>query len=959
MPEQGPHEVYTAGRWEIDLVRRELRESGVPVPIGSRAFDIIDALLRSHGEIVSKRDLTARVWSGMSVEDNTLQVHVSAIRRALGGDRFMLQTISGRGYRLQGEWVCHRPNRPSPAADPRPQSAAPVASNFPLASSSLIGRDAAVAHVRDLLSASRAITLTGPGGIGKTRLAIEAARGLLSAFDGDAWVVELASLSDPDLVPSAVAGTIGLGLVAGNVSPASVARVIARRTILLLLDNCEHVIGTVAELVEAIVRTCPRASVLTTSRELLRIEGERAWRVPPLGVPPPDQHGLDALLDHSAVQLFIARLGALQSGFAASPAQLPAIAEICRRLDGIPLAIEFAAARAAAIGVYRVLAGLDDRFRLLTGGRRTTLPRQQTLRATLDWSFDLLEEAEQRLFRQLSVFVAGFTLEAAGAVIGHTGRSLAPVADRIAGLVTKSLIILDNIGPNSRWRMLETTRAYALEKLATTGDARTVQKNHAAWLRDLVVAASNRPAAASQMDLCVREIDNIRAALDWALSEDGDTAIGVELTAAFVSVWMHLSLVAECGERCEQALRELDRAPGLDPRLRVRLHIARGVTLSQTRGLLESTGADLATALAIADGLADGEVQMRALWATWNHHMSRADYIAAQAALDRFAALAASAANPTRVIIAGKLMGYTLHYRGDNRRARRHLEQMFTAAPVLGDLEQEIWFQYDQLLVARTMMARVLWMQGFLDQAARMASDALDEALAADQKLSVCSVFAQAVCPIAIMSGNTAEARRTVAELVAFATRYELPYWRRWGSCLEGERLIGEGKYSEGCDLLRGTLDEIAAMGRDVHSPQFFAPLALGLACIGRLDESLATIDEAIERSGRGGEAWCLPELLRVKGEVILRQADGGAEQRAEACFVAALDTARGQDALFWELLAARSLSRLRLTRSGEAEAHAVLAAVISRFTEGFETPVLRAAEEELSLSRPNPAPTA
>ena len=270
-------------------------------------------------------------------------------------------------------------------------------------------------HLRDLLSAYRVVTLTGAGGNRENQAGIGGGSRLFPSFHSDVRLVELASLSDPALVPSAVAGVLGLKFAGGEISAESVARAIGAQKLLLVLDNCEHVIDAAARLAETIVRMCPRTTILATSREILKIDGEYVYRVPPLDVPPQFEEP-DNILSHGAVQLFIATTRALHSDFSPNGENLPAIAAICRRLDGIPLAIDLAAARVATLGLQRVAAGLDDRLGLLTGGRRTALPRHQTLRATLDWSYELLPEPERLVMRRLAVFTGDFTADAVGLV---------------------------------------------------------------------------------------------------------------------------------------------------------------------------------------------------------------------------------------------------------------------------------------------------------------------------------------------------------------------------------------------------------------------------------------------------------------------------------------------------------------------------------------------------------------
>jgi predicted ATPase/DNA-binding winged helix-turn-helix (wHTH) protein len=483
--------VYESGGWEVDLARCELRVRGDSVPLGSRAFQIFAVLVQSAGKLVTKDELMARVWPGGIVEENTLEVHISAVRKALGPDRGTLRTSFGRGYRLVGDWTIRKEGTPvDPVAlDPTRMRLQPFLTNVPAAASEVIGRTAAMQQLEEFLSTYRAITLTGPGGIGKTTLALEVARSLFPTLNGDCWLVDLVSLSDPGLVPSMVAGVLGLRLGGDEISRESVARAIGAKNLLLVLDNCEHLIDAAARLAETVLRLCPATSIVATSREVLRIDGEHVYRVPPLDVPSPHQEESDIVLGHSAVQLFIARTRELNLGFSPHRENLRAIATICRRLDGIPLAIEFAAARAAVLGPELVLSRLDQRFGLLIGGRRTALPRHQTLRATFDWSYELLSEPERCLLRRLGIFTAGFTLEAVNAVMSDQGHAASVVLEQIANLVAKSLVTLDGSAPGGRWGLLETIRAYALELLAESGETEQVARSSTEFRRDVVPPA--------------------------------------------------------------------------------------------------------------------------------------------------------------------------------------------------------------------------------------------------------------------------------------------------------------------------------------------------------------------------------------------------------------------------------------------------------------------------------------
>jgi non-specific serine/threonine protein kinase len=488
MSQQPPNLIYEFGQWQIHLGRRELRACGVPVSIGARAFEVMEVLVQSANELVTKDALMDRVWPGAIVAENTLHVHIGAIRKALGQDRGMLKTASGRGYRLLGDWAVRLEGVAEAPASPL-MPVQTFRTNLPETALDLIGRTTAVGQIEDILSAHRAITLTGPAGIGKTALALHVAHRMCQKFDGDVWVIELASLSDPRLVPTALAGVLDLDLDGDEISAEAVARAIGDKPILLVLDNCEHVIDAAARLVETTLHLCARASVLATSQELLRVAGEYVYRVPQLDVPPHDWGEPDDLLEHSAVQLFVARLQALDPAFVLNPANVHSIVAICRHLDGIPLALEFAAARAATIGVQYVATHLENRFGLLTGGRRTALPKHQTLRAAVDWSYGLLPETEQSLLGRLAIFDAGFTLEAATAVMSDAGYSEPAVLDGIANLVEKSFVILNRSPSGSRWALPETIRTYALEKLVQSGQAEAIAERHAMFCSRLLEPA--------------------------------------------------------------------------------------------------------------------------------------------------------------------------------------------------------------------------------------------------------------------------------------------------------------------------------------------------------------------------------------------------------------------------------------------------------------------------------------
>lgn len=947
MPAQG-FLAYESGAWEINLARRELRLRGKPVPLGGRAFDIIEVLIQSAGEVVTKDDLMSRVWPHVTVGENTIQVHLSAVRKALGADRWMLKTTTGRGYRLLGDWWSRQESMAA-AAVPPPTEPRSFQTNFPTAGADLIGRNVAVQQLRDVLSAYRIVTLTGPGGIGKTILALQVARRILGEYADGAWLVELASLSDPGLVPSTLAQVLRLGLGGGDITAETVARAISNRHLLLILDNCEHLIEAVAILAETLLHVCPRVTVLTTSREVLRIQGEYGYRVQPLGVPAIGQNEPSEILGHSAPELFIARAKELGSDFSSSATNLATIAAICRHLDGIPLAIEFAAARAATVGIELVAAGLRNRLALLTSGRRTALPRHRTLRATLDWSYELLPEAERLLLRRLAIFPAGFTVDAAAAVMEDTGFDAAAVADGIANLVSKSLVAPGGTQGATRWTLLETIRAYALEKLTEHGEAAAVSGRHAVYFRDLLTPpASGASSSLSGDDLtrCVRELDNVRAALDWSFAPAGDPAIGVDLTVAYTPVWQHLLLMKECRERCERALLSLEPRVSANTRPRMLLQIALAGAMFITLGAADEAKAILSEALDTAGTLNDNDAQTRALAALRTFYVHRGEYGPARILAERIKEIADRSDDPVSLRVAWRNIGTALLTSGKPREAQEYFERVLRSPIAPGDRRGTIFFNSHNHALTRAMLARALWIQGLTERALTEAYASLEDLHGADHQLLLCRILYYGICRITPMIGDFATADREITRLIELATSLNADFWQTAGRFLKGKLLIERGEFAQGLALLRDAFETCDRTGWRLSYPEFKGALALAYAGLGRLDESLDALEDAVASAGGGeyGQVWYVPELLRIKGEILLQRAADHSVQVAEDCFKQAAEMARTQDALFWELRIALSVARLRVTQGRPEVARQMLAPVYDRFTEGFATTDLMAA---------------
>jgi predicted ATPase len=588
----------------------------------------------------------------------------------------------------------------------------------------------------------------------------------------------------------------------------------------------------------------------------------------------------------------------------------------------------------------------------LTHGRRTALARQRTLRATLDWSHDLLPEEEQRLFRRLAVFHGGFTLDAAVAVMMDTGLNATIVTYGIASLVTKSLVALDAASAAPRWYMLETIRAYALEKLAGHGETDTVSGHHSGYFRDLITpAAPGAGSSLSDQDLArfVRELDNVRAALDWCFSSTGDPAIGVDLTVGYAPVWQHLSLMSECRERCERALLSLE--PHAAAKTRMQLQIALAGAMFVTLGAAEQAKAILAEALDSAHALNDIDTQARALTALRAIHVYRGEYGPARILADRIKEIADRSENPVSLRAAWRQIGTALVTSGRPREAQQYFERVLRSPIVPGDRIGSIYYNSNDHADARAMLARALWMQGFTEKALNEAHASLQDVRGAGQELLLCRTLYYGICRIAPMIGDFATADRQIAHLIDMATSLNAHFWETAGHFLKGKLLIERGEFAQGLPVLRDAFETCDRTGWRLSYPEFKGALALACAGLGQLNEALGTLEDAVATAGVGedGQVWYVPELLRIKGEVLLQRDPDQSAEPAEACFSEAAAMAHKHEALFWELRIALSRARLRIAQGLDREAKQILAPVSERFTDGYETADLRAAHAVLS----------
>jgi predicted ATPase/DNA-binding winged helix-turn-helix (wHTH) protein len=929
------------GPFRLLVAQRLLLEGDKPVRLGSRAFDILAALVERAGEVVSKGELRDRAWPETFVEDSNLKIQVRALRRALGdgqaGNRYVV-TVPGQGYNFVAPISIKEP----------PQAPLPPAAalhNLPLTVTRMIGRDETVSALVSRLSHQRLVTIVGPGGIGKTTVALAAAEHLIARCEHGVWLVDLAPLGDPGLLPRAVASVLGREVRTEDPLPGLIAGLKDQR-MLLLLDNCEHVIDAVATMAAAILGGAPGVNILATSREPLAVAGEREYRLGPLSLPPPSSRLTAAeAAAFPAVQLFVERVTQVVEDFALTDANAPLVVEICRKLDGLPLAIEFAAPRVAVLGVEDLAARLDDSLRVLGAGRRTAVPRHQTMQAVVDWSYGLLSEDEQLFFRALGIFTSGLTVEAATAVAMDAAKTSVDAIDRLADLAVKSLVVADVSGAKPRFRLLEITRAYALGKLAENGEVEALARRHAVYYRDLLLAGGSPADRKSFAATLAPELDNIRAALSWAFAPDGDMSIAVALAEGAAPIWLEMSLLSECQAWMEKALDILGPADRGSRRELV-LQTAFGRALMFSQGMSERAREAVARASELAESVDDVDFQLRAITSLMTFRLRNSRETLALAR--RAEAIARRSTDDAAISELHGNISTAYFVVGEYGEALTYAERTLGRATPAVRRAHITRSGLDHSILARCAIANIHWFQGRPDQAAQFTRDLLSDAEAESNPATLCHALAWTGCRISLWLGDLKTAERSVARLKQLAGDHGLTSYYACGLGFEGALAARQGDVAAGERLARAGLDGLREASWIIGFTTFLSMHAEILIQAGDADAAVAAADGAAKNTEAHGRLWWLPEALRIRGEALLLS--GTATQAAaKRHFRRSLDLARRQGALSWELRAATSLSRLLRDQGRSADATASLQPIYARITEGFDTADLIAAKQLLS----------
>ncbi len=930
------------GPFCLNVGQRLLAKEGVPVDLGARALDLLIALTSAPNALLSKHELMSRIWPDVVVEEGNLRFHMTGLRKALGdgqdGARY-ITTIPGRGYCFVA------PIKGSSAAKVPGHDALKFRhANLPNRLERMVGRDGDILDLSNRLSKYPVVTIVGGGGVGKTTVAIALANHLAASFEGAAVLADFGTLSDPSLVSPALASMLGIPVGSDDVRPSLLAYLRDKR-ILLVFDTCEHVVDTVADLAASIIEAAPHVRILATSREALRIEGESIYKLETLACAP-DEPGIAAevILSYPASQLFVERIAASGAAFAASKEDALIIAAICRKLDGMALALELAARRVETYGLSQTAALLDQHLALAWVGSRNAPPRQKTLQATLDWSFGLLSEFERTVLRRLAIFVGDFTLDAAWEVIATPSLDRPALFGAIDSLVAKSLLSATSFGAMMRYRLLDTTRAYALQG-QTEDDRAGLAASHASYYRRWLEqfgpdwpTLSNGPERLPYF----LGINNVRAALEWTFGDNGNADIGISLAAAAVPVFQAMSLFPECARWSERALSAMgDYHRG--SREEMHLQAGRGISRMYLHGGRDTLPA-LTRSLEIAEKRGDAVDQLKVLGPLNMFYLRTGDFKSARECAVRCSSVAKATDEPSAISLGHFFLGNSLHFSGELSQARLELEAALSVDPFPSRATGSyVGFQGHGL--AGGILARNLWLQGLPDEAESMARQTIEEAAAADHSLTLCIALLGGIA-VFLWRGDLASAQKHIEWLISRAGLHSLSPYMSVARGFEGEIAIRLGDPESGVDTIRRCIERLHASTYEVFTTMLELSLIKGLSALGKVEEGLGRVERAIQSVQTNGDFCYGPELLRMKGNLLR---SNSSSDKPRAYIEEAIHESRKMGACGWELRASCDLAALEMEYGNRAEAAAILQPVINRFTEGRNTDDLKVAEELLT----------
>jgi predicted ATPase/DNA-binding winged helix-turn-helix (wHTH) protein len=915
------------GPFELSSRGRVLRRDGVVLPLGGRALDILIYLTGRPGEVIAKQELIDHIWPNVTVDEVSIRVHVAAIRKTLGDGQFgnrYIANVKGRGYSFVGSIV------PLAGSAESRNDRSRRRGGFPIRPITMIGREAVIGEVRDRLRDERFVTLLGPGGVGKTTVALAVGSAVAGEFGGNVHFVDLESLTDPRHAAAAVATSMGLALKSRD-PDLELVDLVRSRKLLIILDSCEHVIEAVASLAEQLYQQTEGIHVLTTSRESLKVEGEHCLRVLPLDCPPDgSEQNVNSVLRYPSVQLFVRRVAARAGSFTLTDEEAPPVAEMCRKLDGMPLAIELAAGQAAALGIKNTAARLVSRLELLRLSHRTAVPRHRTLKATLDWSYNLLSDGERIVLRRIASFVGHFTLEGARYVVGEIGAGTEDIFDAIAGLVEKSLLATRIDDMQAQYRLLNMTRAYALEKLEEYAEVDMVFRRHAEYVAGYLESQRAALLALSKTEreaAYPSQLGNIRAALEWSFGPHGDDEIATRLAAASTQRFLELSLLIECRVWAERAIAVLGDQHK-NSRREMEIYASLSLALMHSEGSSERVREAFSRALDVAAIQGDSAYELRLLSGLFMYYRWNTDINAALDIASRSKAAALKSRDHDDLALAESMLGAAHFLAGNHLVAIKHFESglVHSASGSRFRAGQHLFHDNSFLLVG---MARSLLYRGLLDQSLDYAKRAIEEGEKSNHPATLCRSLSF-VLPVYLALADSRRSDQYIVQLTELAATYSLKPYRAMATGLRGQWLLLQNDLRKGIGLLERALEELDAQRHDSLNMEFLCDLAAGLIAIGEHQEALRLTVNAIDAQQRGGKFLYMPALFRIKG-LILASRSAGDYFEAEESLLWSIDWAYRQSAALLELRAAADLAELLQKQGRVPEGYKYLSAALDR----------------------------
>lgn len=922
---------FCFGPFRLVPGRQLLLLDGRPVKLGGRAFELLRLLLDRRGELVSKNELMAAAWPGTFVHDSNLKVNMWSLRRSLGDTQIeplYIATVARRGYKFISDVeVGIGEIKEEPAqADPLPCSRPPLPRG-------IVGREEDIAEIGDLLVEDRHVTLFGAGGIGKTTVALAVAQAFSSRYRDSVCFVDLATISDPTLFGAALVTALG---IRGNtdIGLAAILDYLRPRQMLLILDNCEHVLPAATIFASKFVMDTSPSRLLATSREPLGTATEHVVRLGPLSSPS-SEHGLsvDQAVRFPAVELFVRR-AAEWSDYEFVDDDCKAVAAVCHSLDGLPLAIELAAAQIGRFTPRELLVILDQKLRFSAARVAGASPRHETLMATIEWSFRLLSQKEARLFALLSVFSDGFEHEDAIYVAETAGLAPIDVVTALGSLVAKSLLSAQVRGASLRYRLLDSTRRYAAEQRQVDPACSQAMRRHAEWTVVLYEQSEKEWNWREPTDWTERylgRIADLRSALSWSFSEQGDAILGIRLTVAAITLWSETSILSEAQARLEVALALAKRLP-CDDLSKAKLACALGWSLFYARKSSNENEVAWLDAIAFARRADSTDYQQRALVGFAYYLLQIGKIARAIFYLEEATSLADRDPDSTATSEADKALAWARAFAGELSKSRPVLDRLASTHSLARARSRKDANEVYRFIAVRTNMPFVVWMQGQADYAARLAREAVDAADRGGHWVSQSNALGLAALPISLEIGDLDALDMFTERLRRNLGRERILRWvsveRYFSACLRDLR--GDPRAVED---IRAAIDELIECRFLMRIGSYLAFLARAYLRQDKIAEARNAIRRAIDYQERQGERWCRSELLRVDASILLRAGDTA---RAEELLKRALAEARDIGALTFSLRIATDLAAHWADTGREKDAVQLLAPIVAQFSEGF-----------------------